>query len=89
MNGVLLSVKKTLKRQTPKVIVLETDVIATQNDLFNKYTKYELSNYLAPFLYKSRLKSLRFKDLMDIATPPRPDIDPRRYRSKKIRCCRY
>lgn len=69
MNGVLLSVKKTLKRQTPKVIVLETDVIATQNDLFNKYTKYELSNYLAPFLYKSRLKSLRFKDFITIPKP--------------------
>ena len=72
MNGVVMSVKKTLKRQKPKIIVLETDVIATKNDLFNKYSKYELSNYLAPFLYKSRLKSLKVKDFI---TLPKPQKD--------------
>lgn len=68
VSGIFQQMKKSFKKQTPKVVVLETDCFFQPNSKFMGSGLYEIMPLIAPFIYHSRWKELEWKDFVTAPT---------------------
>lgn len=62
VRRIVAQVKKTLKKQKPKLVVIETDCFFTKNKTVGGSFWYDMAPFVAPFKYHTRWKQLEWKD---------------------------
>ena len=68
MNSIYKQLKTTLKTQKPKVVVLDTDCFYQPNPKLKGTETYDYAFLVAPFMYHTRWKELRFNDFVTLPT---------------------
>lgn len=68
MNSIYKQLKTTLKTQKPKVVVIDTDCFYQPNPKLKGTSTYDYAFLVAPFLYHTRWKELKFNDFVTAPT---------------------
>lgn len=73
IKAVRMQLERLLKKQSPKIVVLDTDCFFEKNTFFTGSNTPIYTNLISPFKYHARWKELEFKDFYSF---PKVKADP-------------